>query len=229
MYLNSEYRHVRYGRDVLFRDPDYGRVRVYHGIGHDVTFVNHGRGGRQGAVPGRYAVPRGTSGYGVMTPGGYRQPQSEAGTAGRRVPAPMINPRRADPARPVQRSRPYVLQRPTPQTRTRTAQPYVRSVPQRYTQPQPYVRSVPRNYAQPQPRAYVRSVPRNYVQPQPRAYVRSVPRNYARPQPRPYFRPAPRPSVRSMPQARVRSAPPRASRPARSEPRMAHRRGHGND
>lgn len=236
IYLNTAYRHVRYDRDVLFRDPDYGRVRVYRGLGHDVTFVNHRRGRGQGYTPGRYAVPRGTDGHGVMTPGGYRQPQSGSATAGRRMPAPrgvqtprrmpasaapqshartaqprrapsapapMIEPRRTQPARPVVRSRPYVLERPAPQARARSPQPYVRSVPRAY------VRSVP------QPRARA-----------PQPYVRAVPRTYVRPQPRPSVRPQSRPSVRSAP---PRARAPRESRPARSAPRTAHRRGHGNN
>jgi hypothetical protein len=162
VYVNAGYRHVNYGREVIYRHPDYGHVRVYGGIGHDVNFHDHDHGGRDEHGGTRYAQP-----HGVVTPGGYRQPASgnggshEHGSVGyqptpRAMPAPAQPESRGRTARPAEQPyrpvtpnpvhvRPQVVERP-PQGQSRYTQP----VPQAHVRiaqprqaPQPQVRSAP--------------------------------------------------------------------------------------
>ena len=227
VYVNAGYRHVRYGRDVIYRRPNYGHIRVYSGIGsHRVDYVNH-----IDHNAGRYAVPRDAHGV-VANGGGYHAPrQAQANahvrvmpnstTGQRRPPAastPQNGARTAEPRRgPVQPSRPVMQSPARVQPRYTTPQRPVRVEP-RYTAPQRPVRVQPRVTT---PQRPVRVEPR-YTAP------RSAPTVRARPAPS-------RPSVsHSAPQPRVRSAPPRASTPhsapsSHAAPRSAHPRGHGNE
>lgn len=199
VYVNAGYRHVNYGQDVIYRRPDYGHVRVYGGIGHDVTFRDHDRGGRD--VPsnhggGQYAQP-----HGVVTPGGYREPQTAnggshaQGSTGyqhtpRAMPAPAQPQSQGRTARPS--AQPYqpmtsspVHVRPQAADRPQQAQP--RYAEPRYAQPRPDVRSSRPSAPAPAPQAHVRTAP---------------PPSHAAPSP---------------------------SRSAPSQGRTAHRRGGGNE
>ena len=218
VYANSDYRHVRYGHDVIYRHPDYGHIRVYSGIGaHRVDYVNH-----MDHNAGRYAVPR--DGHGVVSAGGgYHQQarQVQTGAHMRVMPQNGQGQRRAPAAVNWRRSGPVYR---APQSPAR--------VQPRYTAPRNTPRAEPRYSAPPrvQPRytAPARAEPR-YTAPRyaaPSAQPRYSAPRYSAPRGEPRYS-----APRSAPQAHVRSAPPRASssRPSvHAESRSAHQRGGGH-
>ncbi len=259
VYANGDYRHVRYGHDVIYRHPDYGHIRVYNGIGaHRVDYVNH-----MDHNAGRYAVPR--DGHGVVSAGGgYRQPRQVQTDAHVRVmPQNTQGQRRMAPGSASQgwtrtaTPRGATAQRPSPAVNWRRSGPVYRApqsparVQPRYTAPrsEPRVQpryTAPRSEPRVQPRYTApRSEPRvqpRYTAPrsEPRVQPRyTAPRSEPRVQPR-YTAPRSAPRVeprytapRSAPQPHVRSAPPRASysRPSvHAGSRSAHQRGgHGTN
>ena len=166
VYVNAGYRDVRWNRNVIYSRPNYGQVRVYTGIGRDVNFRDHDRGGHgNSSAPdgGRYAQP-----HGVVTPGGYRQSHQvitdthdRGSTQYQPVPRSAVTTRPQAAERPPQshswNAQPQAAEPRTVEPRTvepRTAEP--RTAQPRYTQPR---------YTQPQytprsaPQAQVRTAP----------------------------------------------------------------------
>ncbi len=118
VYINPRYQRVWYGRDVLRRRPDYGRVRHYDAIHPGVGFGDR----RGGSGPDRHAVQRGQGGppseASSGNPARHAVPRQEAtrGAAGAdHMPRALpVDTRSANqPARVPMEARPAV-ERPRP-------------------------------------------------------------------------------------------------------------------